>query len=35
MWQNGRHIFSGPYVSNVKCMFTSASDDIIDGIEFI
>ena len=31
----GRHIFSGAYVSNVKCMYTIAHGDIVDCIEFM
>ena len=33
--QCGRHICSGAYVINVKCMYTSACGDFIDYIEFI
>ena len=33
--QYGRHIWSGSYVINVKCMYNHASGHIIDDIEFI
>ena len=33
--QCGRHIHCEAYVINVKCMYTSAYDNIIDCIEFI
>ena len=33
--QCGRHIWSGAYVINLKCMYTSACGDIVDCIELI
>ena len=33
--QHGRHIGSGTYASNVKCMYTSASGDIVNYSELI
>ena len=33
--QCGRHICSGTYVSNVKCMYISAPGHIVNCIEFI
>ena len=33
--QCGKHICLWAYVSNVKCMYTSASGHIVDCIEFI
>ena len=33
--QYGRHICSGAYVNNLKCMYSSAFGDILDCIEFI
>ena len=33
--QCGRHICSGAYANNVKCMYTSAPGHIVDCSEFI
>ena len=33
--ESGRHICSGAYVSNVKCMHTSGPCNIVDYTEFI
>ena len=33
--QCGRHICSGAYVSNVKCMYTTSSGHIVDCSEYI
>ena len=31
----GRHICSGAYISNIRCIYTSTPAHIIDCIEFI
>ena len=33
--QCGRHVYSGAYVSNMKCFYTNAPGHIIDCIEFV